>query len=88
MFTQSQKYLALYALQLLAQTTVNCLMSTLKLLVRLFSPRTYMIFDHNNTCVAVVNDRKNALKWKAKGYSVFRSVKTVRESQHVKFSLI
>ncbi len=85
MYTQSQKYLAIYAFQLFAQSSVICLKNILKMIQRLVTPRTYMIFDHNNTCVAVINDRNVANNWKLKGYSVFRSVKTIRETEHVKF---
>lgn len=85
MYTQSQKYLAIYAFQLFVQSSVICLKSIMKMIQRLVTPRTYMIFDHNNTCVAVINDRNVANNWKLKGYSVFRSVKTIRETEHVKF---
>lgn len=88
MYTQSQKYLALFAVGILIQSTVNFLNKAFQLLLRLVSSRTYMIFDHNNTCVAVINNKQSALNWKAKGYSVFRSVKSVRETEHVKFNQI
>lgn len=88
MYTQSQKYLALYALQLFVQSSVSCLKNAFEMVQRLVTPRTYMIFDHNNTCVAVINDYKSALNWKVKGYSVFRSVKTIRETENIKFNQI
>lgn len=79
------KYLALYALELAFQYTLTVLKNTFNVLQRLLAPRTYMIFDHNDTCVAVINDQKSALNWKSKGFRVFQSVKTVHETQHVKF---
>lgn len=88
MYTQSQKYLALYALQLSSQSSVKLLKKALQLILRLVAPRTYMIFDHHSVCVGVINNKQSALNWKAKGYSVFRSVKSVRETEHVKFKQI
>lgn len=87
MYTQN-KYLALYALEITFQFTVTALTNAYCLLQRMFAPRTYIIFDHNETVVAVINDQKSALSWKAKGFRVFKSVKNIHETQHVKFRQI